>query len=73
VFRKSKALGLTLKPGSLIFGEGRATEDEAQMEELLDAEKKLKKHRSADDVFADDMEDIDDLFAASNEAERNYC
>ena len=35
--------------------------DEAMMEKLVTAEAKLKKHRSADDIFADDMEDIEGL------------
>lgn len=35
--------------------------DEAMMEKLATAEAKLKKHRSADDIFADDMEDIEGL------------
>ena len=35
--------------------------DAAMMEKLATAEAKLKKHRSADDIFADDMEDIEGL------------
>ena len=33
------------------------------MEKLTNAETKLKKHRSADDIFQDDMEDIEGLVA----------
>ena len=35
--------------------------DEATMEKLIEAETKLKKHRSSDDIFADDMEGIADI------------
>jgi hypothetical protein len=38
--------------------------DESQMEKLQAAEQKLKKHRSADDIFADDMEGMDDLLGS---------
>ena len=37
--------------------------DVAMMEKLTNAETKLKKHRSADDIFQDDMEDIEGLVA----------
>lgn len=37
--------------------------DEALAESLDEAEAKLKKHRSADDVFADDMDGIDSILS----------